>query len=56
MKFPSPGFITNWTDGDAKQEVCYWGDHAFFPHIINLLGKKSVRATLRFGKFQPHDR
>ena len=38
-------------DGDAKQEVCYWGDHTFFPHIINLLGKKSVRATLRFGKF-----
>lgn len=39
-------------DGDAKQEVCYWGDHSFFPHLINLLGKKSVRATLRFGKFQ----
>ena len=38
-------------DGDAKQEVCYWGDHSFFPHLINLLGKKSVRATLRFGKF-----
>ena len=39
-------------DGDAKQEVCYWGDHTFFPHLINLLGKKSIRATLRFGKFQ----
>ena len=39
-------------DGDAKQEVCYWGDHTFFPHLIHLLGKKSVRATLRFGKFQ----
>jgi lyso-ornithine lipid O-acyltransferase len=38
--------------GDAKQEVCYWGDHTFFPHLLNLLGKKSVRATLRFGKFQ----
>jgi 1-acyl-sn-glycerol-3-phosphate acyltransferase len=38
--------------GDAKQEVCYWGDHEFFPHLINLLGKKSVRATLRFGTFQ----
>ena len=23
------------TDGDAKQEVCYWGDHTFFPHLIN---------------------
>ena len=39
-------------DGDAKQEVCYWGDHSFFPHLINLLGKKSVRATIRFGKFE----
>lgn len=39
-------------DGDAKQEVCYWGDHTFFPHLINLLGKKSICATLRFGKFQ----
>ena len=38
-------------DGDAKQEVCYWGDHSFFPHLLNLLGKKSVRAKLRFGKF-----
>jgi 1-acyl-sn-glycerol-3-phosphate acyltransferase len=38
--------------GDAKQDVCYWGDHEFFPHLINLLGKKSIRATLRFGKFQ----
>ena len=38
-------------DEDARQEVCYWGDHSFFPHLINLLGKKSVRATLRFGKF-----
>ncbi len=39
-------------DGDAKNEVCYWGDHTFSPHLINLLGKKSIRATLRFGKFQ----
>jgi lyso-ornithine lipid O-acyltransferase len=38
-------------DGDAKQEVCYWGAHSFFPHLLNLLGKKSVRATLRFGNF-----
>ena len=37
--------------GDAKQEVCYWGDHSFFPHLLNLLGKKSVQARLRFGSF-----
>jgi 1-acyl-sn-glycerol-3-phosphate acyltransferase len=39
-------------DGDARQEVCYWGDHSFFPHVLRLLGKKSIRATLRFEKFQ----
>ncbi len=39
------------SDGDAGNEVCYWGDHSFVPHLINLLGKKSVRATLRFGMF-----
>jgi 1-acyl-sn-glycerol-3-phosphate acyltransferase len=38
--------------GDASQEVCYWGDHTFFPHLLNLLGKKTVNAKLRFGKFQ----
>jgi lyso-ornithine lipid O-acyltransferase len=38
-------------DGDASAEVCYWGDHTFFPHALNLLGKKSIRATLRFAKF-----
>jgi 1-acyl-sn-glycerol-3-phosphate acyltransferase len=38
--------------GDARDEVCYWGDHTFFPHAVNLLGKKEVRATVRFGKFQ----
>jgi 1-acyl-sn-glycerol-3-phosphate acyltransferase len=38
--------------GDARNEVCYWGDHTFFPHAVNLLGKKHVRATMRFGTFQ----
>jgi 1-acyl-sn-glycerol-3-phosphate acyltransferase len=39
-------------DGDASTEVCYWGDHTFLPHAVNMLGKKSIRATLRFAKFQ----
>jgi lyso-ornithine lipid O-acyltransferase len=38
-------------DGDPGAEVCYWGDHAFFPHMLNLLGKRTVRATVRFGPF-----
>jgi len=39
-------------DGDARNDVCYWGDHTFFPHAVNLLGKRRVRATMRFAKFQ----
>ena len=38
-------------DGDAGEEVCYWGDHTFFPHMLNLLSKRQVRATVRFGQF-----
>jgi 1-acyl-sn-glycerol-3-phosphate acyltransferase len=38
-------------DGDAGNEVCYWGDHSFFPHLVNLMGKRRIRATLRFKKF-----
>jgi lyso-ornithine lipid O-acyltransferase len=38
-------------DGNAANEVCYWGDHTFFPHAVNLMGKKNVRAKIRFGKF-----
>lgn len=39
-------------DGDASEEVCYWGDHTFFPHLLNLTSKKSVHATICFGSFQ----
>ena len=38
-------------DGDASNEVCYWGDHTFFSHMLNLMGKKTVRATVRFAPF-----
>ena len=39
-------------DGDVVREVCYWGDHTFFPHLLNLLGKRTVRATVRFAPVQ----
>lgn len=38
-------------DGDAGAEVCYWGDHTFFPHVLNLLSKRAVQATVRFAPF-----
>ena len=39
-------------DGDAREEACYWGDHVFFRHVLNLIGKRRIHATVRFGKFQ----
>ena len=38
-------------DGDVGQEVCYWGDHSFFPHLLNLLNKQKISARVTFGKF-----
>jgi 1-acyl-sn-glycerol-3-phosphate acyltransferase len=35
-------------DGSARDEVCYWGDAIFLPHLLNLLSKRSVRAQVRF--------
>jgi lyso-ornithine lipid O-acyltransferase len=35
-------------DGDAGNEICYWGDAVFLPHMINLLSKRSVRVFVRF--------
>jgi lyso-ornithine lipid O-acyltransferase len=41
-------------DGDAGTEVCYWGDAVFFPHLLNLLSKRSIRATVRFAAIKQH--
>jgi 1-acyl-sn-glycerol-3-phosphate acyltransferase len=35
-------------DGDASADVCYWGDAVFFSHLLNLLSKRSVRASVSF--------
>jgi 1-acyl-sn-glycerol-3-phosphate acyltransferase len=35
-------------DGNAGTEACYWGTMSLFPHLINLLGKHSVTATVSF--------
>ena len=39
----------NIDDGDVREEICYWRDeHTLFPHLINLLSKKTIRAEVRF--------
>lgn len=37
-------------DGDSGTEACYWGTMHLFPHLINLLGKHSVTATVSFSQ------
>lgn len=35
-------------DGDVGEEVCYWKDMVLVPHLINLLSKRTIRASVRF--------
>jgi 1-acyl-sn-glycerol-3-phosphate acyltransferase len=35
-------------DGDASEDVCYWGDMTFGPHVLKLLGKGRVWASVTF--------
>jgi 1-acyl-sn-glycerol-3-phosphate acyltransferase len=37
-------------DGDVAEEVCYWKDMTFTPHLLNLLSKKRIIAFLRFSE------
>jgi 1-acyl-sn-glycerol-3-phosphate acyltransferase len=41
-------------DGTHDAEVSYWGDAVFFPHLLNLLSKPKVRATVRFAPVEQH--
>ena len=41
-------------DGEAGAEVCYWGAAVFFPHLLNLLSKRSVRASVQFAPVEHH--
>ena len=38
------------SDGNAGEEVCYWGDHSLAPHFLNLLTKESVTVRIRFSE------
>jgi len=35
-------------DGDVGEELCYWKDMTLVPHLINLLSKRTIRASVRF--------
>jgi 1-acyl-sn-glycerol-3-phosphate acyltransferase len=36
--------------GSVANEVCYWGDHEFVPHVLNLFGKVGLSARVTFGE------
>src|SRR5262249_11236648 len=35
-------------DGDAGEEICYWKDMTLVPHLLNVLTKRRVRASVMF--------
>ena len=37
-------------EGSVSDEVCYWGDMTFFPHILNLFSRESFEAFVNFGE------
>lgn len=40
-------------DGSVADEICYWGDDVFAPHLVNFLGKLGVGARVQFGNPHP---
>ncbi len=49
---PYPLFIAaigyTLADGCVENDVCYWGDMVFLPHLLRLMGRKQVLAQVRF--------
>jgi len=39
-------------DGDVAEEVCYWKDMTLLPHLLNLLSKGALRASVSFGEIR----
>ena len=35
-------------DGDVGQDVAYWGDMTFFPHLLKLLSKRGLSVKVTF--------
>ena len=37
-------------DAEVATEIAYWGEMKMLPHVMKLLGKAEIAATVRFGK------
>lgn len=40
-------------DGSMEDDVCFWGDVTFMPHLLNLLSRKKIRAVVIYGQPLP---
>ncbi len=40
------------SEGNPGEEVCYWGDMTLVPHLVNLLSKPCVDATVVFTTYE----
>jgi len=40
-------------DGDVAEDVCYWRDMTFVPHLLNLFTKRRVEAKVLFHRPPP---
>lgn len=38
------------SDGAEECDLCYYGDVHFVPHLLEVLGRKSIRAKIRFDR------
>lgn len=34
--------------GSVADEICYWRDMTLLPHLLNLLGKRTIESRIRF--------
>ena len=39
-------------DGVVGEEVCYWKDMTFLPHLLNLLSKNGVKGSVGFSELR----
>ena len=43
-------------EGSVEDEVAYWRDMVFGPHLLNLLGKREILASVTYGKPEKADK
>jgi 1-acyl-sn-glycerol-3-phosphate acyltransferase len=50
----TPGWIGySLDDGSVEDDIAYWRDMVFGPHLLNLLSKRAPRAHVAFGREAP---